>query len=94
MGKGELPGLDAALNIAEGYGGRNREAWAPVLLEMAQVPVIGSDALTLSVTLDKIWAAPSLVRAAGVAGCPSRSSASSGIEAENLSDFPGRFRSS
>ena len=26
LGKGELPGLDAALNIAEGYGSRNREA--------------------------------------------------------------------
>ena len=38
IGKGELPALDAALSIAEGYGGRNREAWAPVLLEMAGVP--------------------------------------------------------
>jgi D-alanine-D-alanine ligase len=66
MGKGELRAIDAALNIAEGYGGRNREAWAPVLLEMAHVPILGSDALTLSVTLDKIWAV-SLVRAAGVA---------------------------
>ena len=34
-GKGELPSLDAALNLAEGFGGRNREAWAPVLLELA-----------------------------------------------------------
>jgi D-alanine-D-alanine ligase len=88
MGKGELPGLDAALNIAEGYGGRNREAWAPVLLEMAQVPVIGSDALTLSVTLDKIWAV-SLVRAAGVA-VPEQVVASAGTEAENLF-LPGPF---
>ena len=28
--------------------GRNREAWAPVLLEMAGIPTLGSDALTLS----------------------------------------------
>jgi len=65
MGKGELPTLDAALNIAEARGGRNREAWAPVLLEIAQVPRLGSDALTLSLTLDKYWAA-SVVSRAGV----------------------------
>ena len=46
-GKGELPALDVALSIAEGYGTRNREAWAPVLLEMAGVPTLGSDALSL-----------------------------------------------
>lgn len=65
MGKRELPALDAALNIAEARGGRNREAWAPVLLEMAQIPTLGSDALTLSLTLDKYWAA-SVVSRAGV----------------------------
>ncbi len=65
MGSGELPALDAALNIAEARGGRNREAWAPVLLEMAQIPTLGSDALTLSLTLDKYWAA-SVVARAGV----------------------------
>jgi D-alanine-D-alanine ligase len=65
MGKRELPTLDAALNIAEARGGRNREAWAPVLLEMAQIPRLGSDALTLSLTLDKYWAA-SVVSRAGV----------------------------
>ena len=48
--------LSAALCIAEGYGSRNREAWAPVLLEMAGVPMLGSDALCLSLTLDKAWA--------------------------------------
>jgi D-alanine-D-alanine ligase len=71
IGKGELPALDAALSIAEGYGGRNREAWAPVLLELAGVPALGSDALALSVTLDK-WLARTVVAAAGVpvaAGC-------------------------
>jgi D-alanine-D-alanine ligase len=65
MGKGELPQLDVALSIAEGYGGRNREAWAPVLLEMAGVPSLGSDALTLTTTLDKAWA-HARVAAAGV----------------------------
>jgi len=66
LGKRELPALDAALNIAEARGGRNREAWAPVLLEMARIPTLGSDALTLSLTLDKYWAA-SVVARAGVA---------------------------
>ena len=47
--------LDAAINIAEGAHSRNREAWAPVLLEMAGIPCLGSDALTLSLTLDKDW---------------------------------------
>ena len=53
----QLPGLniDAAINIAEGAHSRNREAWAPVLLEMADIPCLGSDALTLSLTLDKDW---------------------------------------
>ncbi len=49
-------GVDAVLNLAEGLGGRNREAWAPVLLEMAGVPTLGSDALSLSLSLDKAWA--------------------------------------
>ncbi len=48
-------GVAAALNVAEGHGSRNREAWAPVLLEMAGVPTLGSDALTLSLSLDKAW---------------------------------------
>jgi D-alanine-D-alanine ligase len=48
-------GVDVALNIAEGFGSRNREAWAPVILEMAGVPTLGSDALTLSLSLDKLW---------------------------------------
>ena len=47
--------VDAAINIAEGVDGRNREAYAPVLLEMLHIPYIGSDALPLSVSLDKAW---------------------------------------
>ena len=63
--------LDAALNIAEGALSRNREAYAPILLEMACVPCLGSDALTLSVTLDKAWT-KDLVAAADVPTPPHR----------------------
>jgi D-alanine-D-alanine ligase len=69
IGKGELPALDAALSIAEGYGGRNREAWAPVLFEMAGVPTLGADALALSLSLDKVLARER-VAAAGVPVAP------------------------
>ena len=66
VGSGAPLKLDAAWNIAEGFGSRNREAWAAVLLEMARVPSLGSDALTLSLSLDKAWTLD-VVRAAGVA---------------------------
>ena len=72
LAKGELPALDAALNVAEGFGGRNREAWAPVVLEMVGVATLGSDALTLSATLDKAWTR-TLVEAAGVPVAAGRS---------------------
>ncbi len=88
LGKGELPALDAALNVAEGYGSRNREAWAPVLLEMAGVPCLGSDALSLSLTLDKA-VARTLVAAVGVAVAPGRAVASA-EEAENV-EIPAAF---
>jgi D-alanine-D-alanine ligase len=65
LGRGGLPKLDLAWNIAEGWGTRNREAWAPVLLELAGIPALGSDALTLSTSLDKAWTLD-LVAAAGV----------------------------
>jgi len=68
-GKGELPPVDAAWNIAEGRGSRNREAWAPVLLEMLRVPTLGSDALSLSLSLDKARALEA-VAAAGVPVAP------------------------
>jgi D-alanine-D-alanine ligase len=87
-GKGELPQLDAALTIAEGYGSRNREAWAPVLLEMLGIPCLGSDALTLSLTLDKVWAKEK-VAAAGVPVAPGLSVASAD-EAKSVS-LPGPF---
>ena len=62
-------GVDAAVNIAESYGSRNREAHVPVLLELAGVPCVGSDALALSVSLDK-HLTKTVVAAAGVAVPP------------------------
>ena len=59
-------GVEAAVSIAEGYGSRNREAHVPVLLELAGVPLVGSDALALSVSLDK-HLTKTVVAAAGVA---------------------------
>ena len=82
IGKGELPVLDVALTIAEGRGSRNREAWAPVLLEMAGVPALGSDALTLSTSLDKAWAS-TRVAAAGVP-VPNPRVVGSGADARKL----------
>ena len=70
LARGPL-GLDAAVTIAESYGSRNREAHAPVLLELAGVPTLGSDALTLSVSLDK-HLTKVVARAAGVAAPPDR----------------------
>ncbi|NBC01947.1 MAG: D-alanine--D-alanine ligase [Bacteroidetes bacterium] len=57
--------LDAAINIAESARSRNREAYVPILLEMAGIPCLGSDALTLSLSLDKAWT-KDLVQHAGV----------------------------
>jgi D-alanine-D-alanine ligase len=81
--------LDAAINIAEGAHSRNREAYAPILLEMAGVPCLGSDALTLSVTLDKAWT-KDLVAAVDVPTPPHRVyGAAKEIDAEDLpGDFP------
>jgi D-alanine-D-alanine ligase len=47
---------DIVFNIAEGTGGRNREAHIPALLEFLNIPYTGSDPLTLSLTLDKAMA--------------------------------------
>ncbi len=88
IGRGTLPPLDAALNIAEGFGSRNREAWAPNLLEMAGVPTLGSDAATLSLTLDKAWAHRGLARA-GVA-VPAHAIVRSGAHAQAI-ELPAPF---
>lgn len=87
-GKGEVPTLDAAMTIAEGFGTRNREAWVPVLLEMLAVPAIGSDALTLSLSLDKAWTKDVVARA-GVPVAPHLSVRSAAELAGRM--LPGRF---
>ena len=46
--------VDVVVNIAEGQGSRNREGFVPTLLDLYQIPFIGSDALCLSLTLDKV----------------------------------------
>ena len=80
--------LDAAINIAEGARSRNREAYAPILLEMAGIPCLGSDALTLSVTLDKAWT-KDLVAAADVPTPPHRVFADAdAIDPDDLPPFP------
>jgi len=48
--------VDIVFNVCEGRKGRNRESEAPILLEMKGIPFVGSDALTLGLTLDKILA--------------------------------------
>ncbi len=49
-------GVDIVFNISEGIYGRNRESQVPILLEMAGIPFVGSDALTLGIALDKVMA--------------------------------------
>ena len=46
--------LDLVFNDSEGVYSRNREAQVPILLEYLGVPYTGSDALTLSLALDKV----------------------------------------
>jgi D-alanine-D-alanine ligase len=48
--------VDIVFNISEGLSGRNRESQVPILLEMAGIPFVGSDSLSLAVSLDKIIA--------------------------------------
>ncbi|MFA5338589.1 MAG: ATP-grasp domain-containing protein [Candidatus Omnitrophota bacterium] len=53
--------VDIVFNIAEGITGRNRESEVPVILEMAGIPFVGGDGLTLGLTLDKIMAKKILI---------------------------------
>jgi D-alanine-D-alanine ligase len=52
--------FDFAFNIAEGQGGRCREAIPAAVCELLGLPVTGSDAMTLALTLDK-WTARRVV---------------------------------
>lgn len=47
------PKVDVIWNIGEGFGTRNREAWTPVLCELYGIPCLGSDAFSLTRSLDK-----------------------------------------
>jgi len=58
--------VDLVFNIAEGRGGRSREAQVPALCEMLGVPCTHSDALALALTLDKHLA----TQAVAAAGLP------------------------
>lgn len=49
-------GVDIVFNISEGAFGRNRESQVPMLLEMAGMPFVGADGLSLAVSLDKVMA--------------------------------------
>ncbi|MDD5423693.1 MAG: ATP-grasp domain-containing protein [Candidatus Omnitrophica bacterium] len=53
--------VDIVFNIAEGVSGRNRESEIPVILEMAGIPFVGADGLTLGLTLDKVMAKKVLI---------------------------------
>ena len=44
---------DIVFNFAEGLKGVNRESHIPAMLEMLQLPYLGSDPLTLGICLDK-----------------------------------------
>ena len=48
--------VDIVFNICEGVRGRNRESQVPVLLEAKNIPYVGSDGLTMALTLDKVMA--------------------------------------
>lgn len=50
-----LPRLDVDIvfNLCEGVGTRNRESEVPVILDLYKIPYVGSDGLTLGLTLDK-----------------------------------------
>jgi D-alanine-D-alanine ligase len=45
--------LDIVFNIAEGIGGRGREAQVPAILNFYRIPFTGSDETTLCIALDK-----------------------------------------
>ena len=56
---------DVVFNIAEGWGGRDRESFVPVVCAMLGIPCTGSDAVALGVTMDKALT-KRLLRDAGV----------------------------
>lgn len=57
--------VDIIFNIAEGKFGRSREAQIPALLEMYNIPFVGSDAYALSLGLNK-WHTKVIAQNCGV----------------------------
>ena len=45
---------DFVFNIAEGWGGRDRESFVPVICSVLDIPFTGSDAIALGITMDKV----------------------------------------
>ena len=56
LGRFDKLNVDIVFNISEGLAGRNRESQVPMLLEMAGIPFVGADALSLGISLDKLMA--------------------------------------
>jgi len=48
--------IDIIFNIAEGINFRSREAQVPAILDLLEIPYVGSDPLTQTITLDKVMA--------------------------------------
>ena len=63
---GRLSEVELVFNLAEGTHGRCREAWVPALLELHDVPYVGSDPLALALGLDKA-VCKRLAQATGIA---------------------------
>ncbi len=53
--------VDIIFNICEGFGSRNRESEVPVILDVYKMPYVGSDGLTLGLSLDKVMAKKAFV---------------------------------
>lgn len=49
-------GVDIVFNLCEGEGDRNRESEVPVILDIYRIPYVGSDGLSLGISLDKVIA--------------------------------------
>lgn len=65
LGRIENADPDIIFNLAEGSGGRTREAFYPALFEQLGIPYTGSDAYTMTLTLDK-WLTKLVVSRHGV----------------------------
>jgi D-alanine-D-alanine ligase len=53
--------VDIVFNICEGVGNRNRESEVPLILDLFRIPYVGSDSLSMGLTLDKVMAKKAFV---------------------------------